>query len=167
MFIPVNGKKTVRCCLGQHLNSEFKYMLKDKNACKYFSGLGPNKHGKGSYSSLCVNKPLVVLSRMIHLPVFLRGNPSDHLLDWCWQCQRWGRGCTLNQSQQSLWTKSAWEYLYLKYLLALLFTNLKLIRVISLVEMSAVRWEWGERLVFQKTSFLNVILGVCLGMISE
>lgn len=47
-------------------------MLKDKNACKYFSGLGPNKRGKGSYSSLYINKLLVVLSRMIHLPVFLR-----------------------------------------------------------------------------------------------
>lgn len=102
-------EKTVRCYLGQHLNLELKYMLKDKNACKYFSGLGPNKHGKGSYSSLYVNKLLVVLSRMIHLPVFLRGNPSNHLLDWCWQCQRWGRGCALNQSQQSLWTKSAWK----------------------------------------------------------
>lgn len=78
-------EKPVRCYLGQHLNLELKYMLKDKNACKYFSGLGPNKRGKGSYSSLYINKLLVVLSRMIHLPVFLRGNPSDHLLDWCWQ----------------------------------------------------------------------------------
>lgn len=41
-------EKTVRYYLGQHLNLELKYMLKDKNACKYFSGLGPNKHGKGS-----------------------------------------------------------------------------------------------------------------------
>lgn len=57
-------------------------MLKDKNACKYFCGLGPNKHGKGSYSSLYINKLLVVLSRMIHLPVFFRGNSSGHLLDW-------------------------------------------------------------------------------------
>lgn len=78
-------EKPVRCYLGQHLNLELKYILKDKNACKYFSGLGPNKRGKGSYSSLYINKLLVVLSRMIHLPVFLRGNPSDHLLDWCWQ----------------------------------------------------------------------------------
>lgn len=78
-------EKPVRCYLGQHLNLELKYTLKDKNACKYFSGLGPKKCGKGSYSSLYINKLLVVLSRMIHLPVFLRGNPSEHLLDWRWQ----------------------------------------------------------------------------------
>lgn len=41
-------EKPVRCYLGQHLNLELKYTLQDKNACKYFSGLGPNKHGKGS-----------------------------------------------------------------------------------------------------------------------
>lgn len=46
-------------------------------------------------------------------------------------------------------------------LLTLLFTNLKLIGVTSLVELSAVRWDWGERLDFQNTSFLNVIFG-CL-----
>lgn len=69
-------EKPVRCYLGQHLNLELKYTLKDKNACKYFSGLGPKKCGKGSYSSLYINKLLVVLSRMIHLPVFLRGKPK-------------------------------------------------------------------------------------------
>lgn len=68
-------KKTLRCYLGQHLNLELKYMLKDKSSCKYFSGLGPNKHGKGSYSSLYVNKLLVVLSRMIHLPIFFKRKP--------------------------------------------------------------------------------------------
>lgn len=75
-------EKAVRGYLGQHLNINLglKYILKGKNACKYFSESGPNKHRRGSYNSLYVNKLLVVvLSRMIHLSVFLKGNPSDHL----------------------------------------------------------------------------------------
>lgn len=62
-------EKTGRGYLGQRLNINLglKYMLKGKNACKYFSELGPNKRGKGSYNSLYINKLLViVLSRMIH-----------------------------------------------------------------------------------------------------
>lgn len=71
----------MRGYLGQHLNASLglKYMLKGKNACKYFSESGPNKRGTGSYDSLCVNKSLVVvLSRMIHSSVFFTGDPSDH-----------------------------------------------------------------------------------------
>lgn len=74
-------EKTVRGYLGQHLNASLglKYMLKGKNACKYFSESGPNKRGTGSYDSLRVNKSLVVvLSRMIHSSVFFKGDPSDH-----------------------------------------------------------------------------------------
>lgn len=86
-------EKPVRGYLGQHVNINIglKYILKSKNACKYFSGLGPNKHGKGSYNILYVNKPLVVLGRTIHLSVFLKGTPGDHLLlYYCQQCHRWG-----------------------------------------------------------------------------
>lgn len=84
-------EKPVRGYLGQHVNINIglKYILKSKNACKYFSGLGPNKHGKGSYNILYVNKPLVVLGRTIHLSVFLKGTPGDHLLlYYCQQCHR-------------------------------------------------------------------------------
>lgn len=66
-------------------------MLTGKNACKYFFESGPNKCGKGSYSSLCVNKLFVpVLSTTIHFSVFLKGNPHDHPLYHHGQCHREG-----------------------------------------------------------------------------
>lgn len=119
-------EKPVRCYLGQHLNLELKYILKDKNACKYFSGLGPNKRGKGSYSSLYINKLLVVLSRMIHLSVFLR-KPKWPPAGLVLAVTEVGK-----RLHDELVPTIALE-LYLKYLLTLLFTNLNLIGVISLV----------------------------------
>lgn len=89
---------------------------------------------------------------MICVPEFLWGNPSDHLLDWCWQCQRWGRGCALNQSQQLLWTESLGVTVS-EIPAHFVFTNLKLIGMISLMELSAVRWGWGKDLFFKTLTF--------------